>query len=66
LIKWENIHCLYLPFKFAKIILARTYFESGEYEKAIEIIGQLSFDKEHVSQGYGLVLFLQARVIKGL
>lgn len=47
-------------------MLARSHFECGEYEEAIEIIGQLSFEKEHVSQGYGLVLFLQARAIKGL
>lgn len=46
--------------------MARTHFECGKYEKVIEIIGQLSFEKEHVSQGYGLVLFLQARVIKGI
>lgn len=46
--------------------MARTYFECGEYDQAVGIIGQLSFEKEHVSQGYGLVLFLQARVIKGI
>lgn len=51
--------------QFAKIILARTHFECGDYEKAIDIINQLQFEKEYVSQGYGLVLFLQARAIKG-
>ncbi|KAI7902144.1 uncharacterized protein BX663DRAFT_511869 [Cokeromyces recurvatus] len=52
--------------EFAKIILARTYFECGEYQKALDIISKLSFEKDHVSQGYGLVLFLQARVIKAI
>lgn len=52
--------------EFAKIILARTHFECGEYNEAIDIIGQLSFEKEQVSQGYPLVLFLQARVIKAI
>lgn len=47
-------------------MLARTYFECGEYEQAVNIISQLSFEMEHVKQGYGLVLFLQARVIKGI
>jgi hypothetical protein len=32
----------------------------------VDIISQLSFEKEQVSQGYALVLFLQARVIKGM
>jgi hypothetical protein len=68
-----NLWCPYCCFfskksylqKFAKIILARTHFECGQYDDALEIIEQLSFEKEQVSQGYGLVLFLQARSIKG-
>ncbi|EPB92511.1 hypothetical protein HMPREF1544_00524 [Mucor circinelloides 1006PhL] len=52
--------------EFAKIVLARSHFECGEYDKAISIIAQLQFEKEHVSQGYGLVLFLQARAIKAI
>jgi hypothetical protein len=46
--------------------LARTHFECGEYEEAIDIISQLTFEKVQVSQGYGLVLFLQARAMKGI
>ncbi|KAI9480344.1 MAG: hypothetical protein EXX96DRAFT_562241 [Benjaminiella poitrasii] len=52
--------------EFAKIILARTYFECGEYEKALEIISKLSFEKDSVSQGYSFVLFLQARAMKAI
>lgn len=52
--------------KFARIVLARTYFECGLYETAVSIISQLSFEMDNVKQGYGLVLFLQARVIKGI
>ncbi|KAF1801193.1 hypothetical protein FB192DRAFT_1384584 [Mucor lusitanicus] len=52
--------------EFAKIVLARSHFECGEYDKAIAIIAQLQFEKEHVSQGYGFVLFLQARAIKAI
>lgn len=52
--------------QFARIVLARTYFECGQYETAVNIISQLSFEMDHVKQGYGLVLFLQARVIKGI
>ncbi|ORE04402.1 hypothetical protein BCV72DRAFT_231588 [Rhizopus microsporus var. microsporus] len=51
--------------EFAIIVLTRSHFECGEYEQAIELVNKLSFTKDQVSQGYGLVLFLQARVIKG-
>lgn len=45
--------------------MARSHYESGEYEKALEVIQTVSFTNDEVSQGYGLVLFLQARAIKG-
>ncbi|CEG67809.1 hypothetical protein RMATCC62417_04178 [Rhizopus microsporus] len=51
--------------EFAIIVLTRSHFECGEYEQAIELVNKLSFTKDQVSQGYGLVLFLQARIIKG-
>ncbi|KAI8348866.1 hypothetical protein BD560DRAFT_237956 [Blakeslea trispora] len=52
--------------EFSRVILARTHYECGEYDKAIQIIEKLSFEKEHVSQGYGLVLFLKARAMKAI
>ncbi|KAG0797788.1 hypothetical protein G6F22_004619 [Rhizopus arrhizus] len=52
--------------EFATIILARSHYESGEYEKALEVIQTVSFTNDEVSQGYGLVLFLQARAIKAI
>lgn len=45
--------------------MARTFFESGDYNKTIEIISELSFEKDQVSQGYASILFLQARSMKG-
>ncbi|GAA5816925.1 hypothetical protein MFLAVUS_010460 [Mucor flavus] len=60
----NNLHAIERD--FARIVLARTYFECGQYETAVSIISQLSFEMDHVKQGYGLVLFLQARVIKAI
>ncbi|KAI8085699.1 hypothetical protein BDF21DRAFT_243522 [Thamnidium elegans] len=60
----NNLHAI--EKNFARIVLARTYFECGQYETAVNIISQLSFEMDHVKQGYGLVLFLQARVIKAI
>ncbi|KAI9481221.1 MAG: hypothetical protein EXX96DRAFT_635056, partial [Benjaminiella poitrasii] len=51
---------------FSKIVLARIYFETGRYEKAVEWLQQLALRLEDVESGYGLVLLIQARVIKGI
>jgi tetratricopeptide (TPR) repeat protein len=52
--------------KFSKIILARIYYETGRYEKALEWLQHLALRLEDVEAGYGLVLLVQARVIKGI
>ncbi|KAI8374555.1 uncharacterized protein BYT42DRAFT_410897 [Radiomyces spectabilis] len=52
--------------EFANIVMARSYFECGEYEKTLEIVEKLSFNREDVSEGYGFVLFLQARTVKAI
>ncbi|PHZ15243.1 protein prenylyltransferase [Rhizopus microsporus ATCC 52813] len=51
--------------QFSKIILARIYFETGRYDKALEWLQQLALRLEDVESGYGLVQLVQARVIKG-
>ncbi|KAI8144131.1 hypothetical protein BJV82DRAFT_77364 [Fennellomyces sp. T-0311] len=50
--------------EFAKVVLARCHFECGDFEKALVIVEQLSFNKTDVAAGYGLALFLQARAMK--
>jgi outer membrane protein assembly factor BamD (BamD/ComL family) len=49
----------------AKIILAQSYFESGEYTKAIEAIGDAHYNQPEKQQGYSYTLYLQALSIKG-
>ncbi|KAG1224001.1 hypothetical protein G6F35_004302 [Rhizopus arrhizus] len=51
--------------QFSKIILARIYFETARFDKALEWLQQLALRLEDVEWGYGLVLLVQARVIKG-
>lgn len=55
-----------ISLKFSKIILARIYFESGQYEKALQALQNLALRVEDVQSGYGLVLLVQARAIKGI
>ncbi|CAO3662969.1 unnamed protein product [Rhizopus stolonifer] len=50
--------------QFSKIILARIYFETRRYDKALEWLQSLALRLEDVESGYGLVLLVQARVIK--
>lgn len=45
--------------------MARCYYECDEMPKALDIVEALSFKKDDVASGYGLILFLQARAIKG-
>ncbi|CEP19058.1 hypothetical protein [Parasitella parasitica] len=52
--------------QFSKIIVARIYYETGRYEKALEWLQHLALRLEDVETGYGLVLLVQARVIKGV
>ncbi|KAI9484821.1 hypothetical protein BDB00DRAFT_109803 [Zychaea mexicana] len=52
--------------QFTKIILARIYFESGDYDKALESLQNLALRIEDATSGYGLVLLVQARAIKGI
>lgn len=46
--------------------MARIYYESGRYKKALESLERLALRFEDVNWGYGLVLLVQARVIKGI
>lgn len=50
--------------QFSKIILARIYFETKRYDKTLEWLQSLALRLEDVKSGYGLVLLVQARVIK--
>ncbi|KAI8879467.1 TPR-like protein [Backusella circina FSU 941] len=52
--------------QFSKIILARIYFETGRFDKALEWLDHLALRLEDVESGYGLVLLVQARVMKGI
>ncbi|KAI8987068.1 hypothetical protein BDB01DRAFT_593512 [Pilobolus umbonatus] len=52
--------------QLSKIIVARIYYESGRYAKAREWLQKLALKMEDVMSGYGLVLLVQARVIKGI
>jgi hypothetical protein len=45
--------------------LARIYFETGRFDKALEWLDHLALRLEDVESGYGLVLLVQARVMKG-
>ena len=47
-------------------MVARIYFETGRYDKALESLERLALRMEDVHSGYGMVLLIQARVIKGL
>ncbi|KAI7878419.1 protein prenylyltransferase [Lichtheimia hyalospora FSU 10163] len=51
--------------QFAKIILARIYFETARYDQALEALERLALPMQQVHSGYGMVLLIQARVIKG-
>ncbi|KAL0076685.1 hypothetical protein F4703DRAFT_1743420 [Phycomyces blakesleeanus] len=57
--------CLKRLETFSKIIVARIYCESGRYTKALEALKKLALPLDDVNAGYGLVLLVQARVIKG-
>lgn len=46
-------------------MVARVYFQSGQYEKALSALQNLALRMEDVQTGYGLVLLIQARAIKG-
>lgn len=48
-----------------KIILARTYFESGEYVKALEAIQEAGLREQKVSDGYSFSVYIQALSMKG-
>ncbi|KAI9487433.1 MAG: hypothetical protein EXX96DRAFT_553180 [Benjaminiella poitrasii] len=52
--------------QFTKILLARIYFESGQYQEALDALQNLALRMEDVQMGYGLVLLVQARAIKGV
>lgn len=50
----------------SKIILARTYFESGEYSKVIETIGEINFKSLEEGSGYSQTLRMQAVALQGM
>ena len=47
-------------------MLARIYFETERYDKTLEWLQHLALRLEDVETGYGLVLLVQARVMKGI
>jgi hypothetical protein len=49
----------------SKILLARIYFETGQYKLALLSLQNLALRAEDVQSGYGLVQLVQARAIKG-
>lgn len=49
-----------------KIILARTYFESGEYEKTLEAIQDSGLKIQDSSSGYSFSVYIQALSMKGI
>lgn len=46
--------------------MARIYFETKRYDKTLEWLQQLALRTQDVESGYGLVLLVQARVLKGI
>ncbi|KAI7886762.1 TPR-like protein [Lichtheimia hyalospora FSU 10163] len=52
--------------QFAKIILSRVYYETGQYDKSLEALQNLALNINDATSGYGLVLLVQARTIKGI
>lgn len=46
--------------------MARIYFETKRYDKTLEWLQQLALRSQDVESGYGLVLLVQARVLKGI
>ncbi|KAF7732343.1 hypothetical protein EC973_005239 [Apophysomyces ossiformis] len=52
--------------QMSKIVLAKVHYEMGKYAKALGLLQDLILRAEDVSSGYGLVLLVQARAIKGI
>lgn len=49
-----------------KVILARTWFECGEYQKALEAIDEARYSKVEPASGYRYTLYIQALSIRGM
>lgn len=49
----------------AKIILARTWFECGEYQKALDAINEAAYTNVEPTSGYSYTLYMQALSIRG-
>lgn len=41
------------------------YYETGQYDKSLEALQNLALNINDATSGYGLVLLVQARTIKG-
>ncbi|KAI9490748.1 hypothetical protein BDB00DRAFT_533936 [Zychaea mexicana] len=52
--------------EFSKVILARSFFECGEFTKTLDMLQQSSIPKQDTVFGYRSVLLLQACVIKAI
>ncbi|KAI8992316.1 hypothetical protein BDB01DRAFT_426483 [Pilobolus umbonatus] len=65
-VKEEDMTQVDWQLQFTKIILARVYFESGQYEEALQLLQNLALKMEDVQTGYGLVMLIQARAMKGI
>lgn len=48
-----------------KVILARTWFECGEYQRALDAINEAGYKKVEPTSGYSYALYMQALSIRG-
>lgn len=49
-----------------KIILAKTWFECGEYQKALDAISEAGYKTVEPTSGYSYTLYMQALSIRGI
>ncbi|KAI8971935.1 hypothetical protein BDF20DRAFT_709137 [Mycotypha africana] len=50
----------------SKVILARTYFESGQYQKAVETFNEIDLKILGQSSGYASILYVQALSVRAM
>ncbi|KAL9556166.1 hypothetical protein MBANPS3_001996 [Mucor bainieri] len=52
--------------QMTRMILARTWFECGEYQKALDAISETGYTKLDTALGYSYTLFMQTLAIKAM